>query len=174
MIGLKKKTAMTQGETEDKISPGQLQFKNELPTLMMIPQCKLSTNPKDIMNFTAIYTPDKDSLWYGGRYEFSFAIPDDYPYSPPKVLCNTMIYHPNIDLKGNVCLNILRKEWTAVLNVSTVIVGVYFLFTEPNPNDPLNHDAAEIMRDNPEQFVLNVKKSLKGGKMFGEEFLKFI
>lgn len=31
-----------------------------------------------------------------------------YPHDPPKVKCETMVYHPNIDLEGNVCLNILR------------------------------------------------------------------
>lgn len=39
-----------------------------------------------------------------------------YPHDPPKVKCETMVYHPNIDLEGNVCLNILRwatatSEW---------------------------------------------------------------
>lgn len=32
-----------------------------------------------------------------------------YPHDPPKVKCDTMVYHPNIDLEGNVCLNILRS-----------------------------------------------------------------
>ncbi|XP_010221095.1 PREDICTED: charged multivesicular body protein 2a, partial [Tinamus guttatus] len=33
-----------------------------------------------------------------------------YPHDPPKVKCETMVYHPNIDLEGNVCLNILRSQ----------------------------------------------------------------
>lgn len=39
------------------------------------------------------------------------------------------IYHPNIDLEGNVCLNILREDWKPVLNINTVIYGLYHLFT---------------------------------------------
>ena len=31
-----------------------------------------------------------------------------YPHDPPKVKCETQVYHPNIDLEGNICLNILR------------------------------------------------------------------
>jgi ubiquitin-conjugating enzyme E2 M len=91
------------------------------------------------MNFKAVYTPDSDSYWCGGKYEFSVNIPDSYPYEPPKVRCNVKIYHPNIDLKGNVCLNILKEDWKPTLNVSTILAGIYFLFTDPNPNDPLNH-----------------------------------
>lgn len=175
MIRLKQKNDMKviEAEEENKITSGQLQFQKELPDLNVIPQCRLSQNQKDIMNFNATYTPEKDSYWYGGKYEFSISIPDSYPFNPPKVFCNTRIYHPNIDLKGNVCLNILREDWKPTLNISTVIAGIYFLFTDPNPNDPLNHDAAEVMRDNLNQFIQNVKKSLKGGSQYGEDFPKF-
>ena len=161
-------------EAEDnKKSTGQLLFQKELPELYVMPQCKMTTSQDDIMNFTCTYTPEKDSYWYGGKYKFSISVPDSYPFNPPKVMCNTTIYHPNIDLQGNVCLNILRNDWKPTLNVSTVIAGIYFLFTDPNPNDPLNHDAAEVMRDDTDQFIKNVKKSLKGGSMFGAEFQKF-
>jgi ubiquitin-conjugating enzyme E2 M len=91
------------------------------------------------MELNGIYTPEKDSYWYGGKYEFTISIPDNYPFDPPKVMCLTKIYHPNIDMSGNVCLNILKDDWKPTLNVSTVIAGIYFLFTDPNPNDPLNH-----------------------------------
>lgn len=48
------------------------------------------------------------------------------------------IYHPNIDLEGNVCLNILREDWKPVLSLQSIVVGLQFLFLEPNPDDPLN------------------------------------
>jgi len=175
MIRLKQKKEMNviEAQESEKTSTGQLQFKRELPELSVIPQCKLITNKDDIMNFKATYTPEKDSYWYGGKYEFDITVPDQYPFNPPKVLCNTKVYHPNIDLKGNVCLNILRDDWKPTLNVSTVIAGIYFLFTDPNPNDPLNHEAAGVMRENLNQFIQNVKKSLKGGYMYGEDFQRF-
>jgi ubiquitin-conjugating enzyme E2 M len=125
------------------------------------------------MEFKITYIPEKDSYWYGGKYEFAITIPPEYNISPPKVMCNTRIYHPNIDLKGNVCLNILKDDWRPTLNMNIVLAGLYFLFTDPNPNDPLNHEAATLMRDNHDQFVSNIKKSLKGGNMFGEDFPRF-
>ncbi len=48
------------------------------------------------------------------------------------------IYHPNLDLEGNVCLNILREDWKPVLNLNAVMVGLQYLFLEPNADDPLN------------------------------------
>jgi hypothetical protein len=44
-------------------------------------------------------------------------------------LFNLQVYHPNIDLEGNVCLNILREDWKPVLNINTIIYGLYHLFT---------------------------------------------
>lgn len=38
------------------------------------------------------------------------------------------VYHPNIDLEGKICLNILREDWKPVLSISSVIFGLQFLF----------------------------------------------
>jgi len=38
------------------------------------------------------------------------------------------VYHPNIDLEGNICLNILREDWKPVLSINSVIYGLNFLF----------------------------------------------
>lgn len=73
-----------------------------------------------------------------------------------------------------MCLNILRDDWKPVLGINTVILGLIFLFIEPNPNDPLNLSAAEIMRTKPLDFENNVKKTLKGGVFEGVSYQKFI
>ena len=71
-------------------------------------------DPDDIMNFTVTLKPD-EGFWKGGKFTFKFEIPADYPHSPPKTLCVTKLFHPNIDVEGKVCLNILRDEWKPVL-----------------------------------------------------------
>jgi ubiquitin-protein ligase len=38
------------------------------------------------------------------------------------------VYHPNIDLEGNVCLNILREDWKPVLSINSIIYGLQYLF----------------------------------------------
>ena len=178
MIGLKKRKGMTEktNTDEDNYSAGKLLFKEEYPSLdTLLPQAKLVPNPNksDIMNFKMVYTPDSESYWYGGKYEFTFSVPDKFPFDPPKVMCLTKIYHPNIDYQGNVCLNILRDDWKPTFTVSSCVVGVYYLFVAPNPNDPLNHEAANVMRENLETFKSNVKKTLRGGYCFGQNFSRF-
>ena len=80
-------------------------------------------NPDDILNFTLSIDPD-EGMYKGGRFTFTFAINQNFPHDPPKVKCTQKIYHPNIDLEGNVCLNILREDWKPVLNLNAVIVGL--------------------------------------------------
>ena len=103
---------------------------------------------------------DVNCQWKGGKYKFTVEVPESYPMAPPKCHCDTQIYHPNIDTSGAVCLNILRADWKPVLNVYTVITGLHYLFIDPNPNDPLHHQAAAVLRDNPKQFATNVTFSL--------------
>lgn len=80
-------------------------------------------NPDDLLNFELTITPD-EGMYKGGRFTFTFAIPPSYPHEAPKVLCKEKIYHPNIDLEGKVCLNILREDWKPVLNLQSVVVGL--------------------------------------------------
>ena len=84
-------------------------------------------NPNDLTNFDVLVCPDS-GYWKGASYHFSFSIPPHYPHSPPKVECKTKIYHPNIDLQGKVCLNILREDWKPVLDIISVIYGLIYWF----------------------------------------------
>ena len=80
-------------------------------------------DPDDILNFILTIDPD-EGLYRGGQFTFTFAVNQNFPHDPPKVRCREKIYHPNIDLEGKVCLNILREDWKPVLNLNAVIVGL--------------------------------------------------
>ena len=95
-----------------------------------------------------------------------------FPISPlyPVNALTPQIYHPNVDLEGNVCLNILREDWKPVLNLNSITVGLQFLFLEPNADDPLNKEAAEELRKDRSKFARDVKKSLNGGSVGGQDY----
>jgi ubiquitin-conjugating enzyme E2 M len=67
-------------------------------------------------------------FYKGGRFTFSFKVGPNYPHEPPKVKCETAVYHPNIDMDGNVCLNILREDWKPVLTINSIVYGLQYLF----------------------------------------------
>jgi len=152
------------GATKKKrVTAAQLRVQRDLQELSLGTTMKMSfPNPDDILNFTLTIEPD-EGMYKGGSFHFNFAINQNFPHDPPKVKCTQKIYHPNIDLEGNVCLNILREDWKPVLNLNAVIVGMQFLFLEPNASDPLNKEAAEDLRLHREGFKRNVRASMGGG-----------
>ena len=80
------------------------------------------------------------------------------------------VYHPNIDLEGNVCLNILREDWKPVLTINAIVYGLQYLFLEPNPEDPLNREAANELQVNRRLFEQNVQRTMRGGTLNGVYF----
>jgi ubiquitin-conjugating enzyme E2 M len=104
-------------------------------------------------------------MYRGGCFLFTLRVSNQYPHEPPRVKCETRVYHPNIDLEGNVCLNILREDWKPVLSLSAVVYGLLHLFLEPNAEDPLNKEAAETLSSNKKLFEQNVNRSLRGGQI---------
>lgn len=93
-----------------------------------IPGCEVDfPDPNNLMVFFVNVTPS-DGLYTGATFKFQVTIPPSYPYDPPKVECQTLVYHPNIDWEGHVCLNILRADWMPVLNLGSVLFGLVTLF----------------------------------------------
>jgi ubiquitin-conjugating enzyme E2 M len=135
-----------------RIQPGQVRIQKDITDLDE--KVIVRTNfpdPNNLMHFCITIVPDS-GYWKGHEYAFEFHIPEMYPHEPPKVKCLTKVYHPNIDTKGNI----LRSEWSPVLDINTIVYGLLLLFHEPNPNDPLNHEAAELLRKNVSKFKKRV------------------
>ncbi len=92
-------------------SAAQLRITKDISELELPKTCRTEfADPDDLLNFKLVISPD-EGFYRGGRFSFSFKIGPSYPHEPPKVKCVTKVYHPNIDLEGNVCLNILREDW---------------------------------------------------------------
>merc|ERR1719152_125454 len=157
-----------------KRQPGEIRIQKELDELELPQQCRIAfPDPNMLMRFHITITPD-EGYWKGATYQFVFTVPGMYPHDAPKVKCETKIYPPNIDLQGNVCLNILREDWKPVLSISSVVYGLLYLFLEPNPADPLNHEAAEVLRNNRGEFGRLVARSLTGGSVAGQTFPRLL
>ena len=93
---------------------------------------------------TAFMFGPKDTPYEFCPLEYSFSIPDDYPFAPPKVLYRTndgkTRFHPNFYVDGKVCLSILGTysgpKWASSMNISTILLSIYSLMTD----NPLTHE----------------------------------
>ncbi|KAH9162100.1 ubiquitin-conjugating enzyme/RWD-like protein [Lactarius sanguifluus] len=90
------------------------------------------------------------SVYEGGVFSVEITLGHDYPFSAPKVLFLTRIYHMNISEKGNVCIDILKNNWSPALSIFKVVLSLSSLLTDPNPSDPLVPSiATEFLRKRP-------------------------
>ncbi|KAG4304427.1 hypothetical protein PORY_002137 [Pneumocystis oryctolagi] len=134
------KKSFSDEEKKSKVSAAQIRIQKDITELALPETMKIKfPNPDDLLNFYLTIYPD-EGFYKGGSFSFKFNINMNYPHDPPKVKCIQKIYHPNIDLDGNVCLNILREEWRPVLNLNAIVFGLQYLFLNPNVEEPLNKD----------------------------------
>ncbi|KAL9995965.1 putative ubiquitin-conjugating enzyme E2, ubiquitin-conjugating enzyme/RWD [Helianthus debilis subsp. tardiflorus] len=102
----------------------------------------------------------KDTVFEGTEYKLSLSFPNDYPFKPPKVKFETACFHPNVDVFGNICLDILQDKWSAAYDVRSILISIQSLLGEPNTSSPLNTQAAALWSDQ-EEYRKMVKKLYK-------------
>ncbi len=77
------------------------------------------------------------------KYKNNSNIIKYFPFSPPRVIFLTKMWHSNIYGSGDVCLDILKDQWSAIYNIDTVVLSILNLLDNPNPKSAANAVAAE-------------------------------
>jgi ubiquitin-conjugating enzyme E2 D/E len=124
-------------------------IQKELIDLGKDPPANCSAGPideKDQYHWQATIMGPDDSPYAGGVFFLNIHFPTDYPFKPAKINFTTRIYHPNINSNGSICLDILKEQWSPALTISKVLLSISSLLTDPNPDDPLVPEIAQIYK----------------------------
>jgi ubiquitin-conjugating enzyme E2 N len=97
------------------------------------------------------------SVWVSNRFGVELFLTEGYPMEPPKVRFLTKLYHPNTDKLGRICLDILKDKWSPALQIRTVLLSIQALLSEPNPDDPLDNQIADLWKSNKAKAVENAR-----------------
>ena len=101
---------------------------------------------KDAYHWLGTITGPDSSPYEKGNFKLNIYFPVDYPFKPPKVTFQTKVFHPNIDNVGNICLDILKENWSPALTVSKILLSISSLLTDPNPDSPLSSEIAHLYK----------------------------
>lgn len=101
----------------------------------------------DLSHWKATFAGQEDSPYSEGVFELDIVTRDDYPLHPPSIRFVTRICHPNINFKtGEICLDILKSQWSPAWTIQSACTAVRELLVSPEPDSPLNIDAANLLR----------------------------
>ncbi|KAG1883689.1 ubiquitin-conjugating enzyme/RWD-like protein [Suillus subluteus] len=97
----------------------------------------LAPSTDNLFRWAGTIPGPQGSPYEGGVFNINIQLANDYPFSAPKVTFVTRIYHMNISDKGNICIDILKQNWSPALSLFKVMLSLSSLLTDPNPQDPL-------------------------------------
>jgi ubiquitin-conjugating enzyme E2 C len=88
------------------------------------------------------------SPYEGLELKLQMEFPDNYPFKPPTTTFKSGVWHPNVDMLGRICLDILSDKWAAAMDVRGLLLSLQSLLCDPNTSSPLNAEAAQLWNDN--------------------------
>jgi len=115
---------------------------------MRDPPENISAGPvdNDLFHWRCMITGPAGSPYAGGVFFLTMQFPTDYPFKAPKIVFETKIYHCNINEQGQICVSFLKDEWSPILTVSKMLLMICSLLTDPNPDDPLVLEIAQLLK----------------------------
>lgn len=129
-------------------------LKSEYNKILTDPPENISAGPinKNYYKWEAQIIGPSNSVYQGAIFKLNIDIPENYPFKPPKIKFETPIFHPNINRYGDICLDTITTNWTPIMSISKVLLSICSLLTDPNPDDPLEEEIANLYKNDRNEF----------------------
>ncbi|KNH09208.1 ubiquitin carrier protein [Perkinsela sp. CCAP 1560/4] len=102
---------------------------------------------EDMLCWEANIKGSPDTPYDGASFLVKLNVPRDYPLAPPAAAFVSRIFHPNVHFStGEICLDILKTEWTPAWTLMSVCRAIHSLLVHPEASSPLNCDAGNLLR----------------------------
>lgn len=124
-------------------------LQQELLSLMMSGEKGVSAFPDgdNLFKWIGTIQGPLGTVYEGLEYRLILEFPNGYPIVAPRVRFETACFHPNVDEHGNICLDILREKWSATYDVLSILLSIQSLLADPNIASALNHQAADLWKN---------------------------
>lgn len=119
--------------------------------------------------FEVMFKGPEDTPYAGGTWRVHVELPVSYPFKSPSIGFRNRMFHPNVDERsGSVCLDVINQTWSPMFDLINVFdMFLPQLLRYPNPDDPLNGEAAALMLREPDKYNARVKEHVKKYAMRG-------
>ncbi|EED44683.1 ubiquitin-conjugating enzyme E2 [Enterocytozoon bieneusi H348] len=115
----------------------------------------------DLYTWVAVITGPRDSIYEGGFFSLVLLFDEEYPQHAPEVSFISKMFHPNIYENGDICLDILKNKWSPSYSITSLLLSIQNLLTDPNVNSPANSDAAMLFEHDKETYEKRVKETVE-------------
>ncbi|XP_043556092.1 ubiquitin-conjugating enzyme E2 U-like isoform X3 [Chiloscyllium plagiosum] len=129
----------------------------------------------DLLEWVATVQGLKDSLWEGAVLQVSLKYTEDYNSIPPTVTFNTIPFHPNVDsVTGKPCIDFLDnpRKWREDFSLTTILLTIQVMLSNPVLEDAVNVDAAEMLRENPVCYREMILECVRSSRQLNETGIK--
>ncbi|KAJ3156462.1 ubiquitin-conjugating enzyme E2 S [Geranomyces variabilis] len=131
----------------------------ELASLLNSPPegIKVLINPDRISDVQAWIQGPEGTPYENGCFRVRLSLGADFPNVPPQGHFLTKIFHPNVSRTGEICVNVLKKEWKKEYGIGHILLTIKCLLIDPNPESALNEEAGRLLLEDYAEYAKHAR-----------------
>mmetsp|Transcript_16398 Transcript_16398/g.27082 ORF Transcript_16398/g.27082 Transcript_16398/m.27082 type:complete len:245 (+) Transcript_16398:115-849(+) len=118
---------------------------------------KILLNEENIADIQADIEGPAGTPYEGGVFRMKLVLGSEFPQAPPKGYFLTKIFHPNVSKNGDICVNVLKKDWKPDVGILHVLLVVRCLLIAPFAESALNEEAGKLLLEDWSEYAKRAK-----------------